>query len=383
MRKVHTRLVATVIALSSGVFSAHALLQEKGGSDLSGPYEVVPNWSLQSVQSPGHMRGSQAGIFAESPNRILVVQRGELPIPAKLPPSFAGFWGTLNLPGGANAERPLMHNAITVIDGNGKVIEDWTQWDKLFEKGSGHPERPGRQHGPHSAAISPYDPERHVWIIDDKGQQVFKFTNDGKKLVMSIGVPMEPGNDDKHLGGSTDIAWLPDESFVLSDGYDNSRVVKFDKNGKYLMSWEGPVPPKMNVPHSIAADKRGRIYVADRGNNRIFVHDSNGKHLDTWPNIIGPAHIMMTDDQHLIVSTLSTNKFYKFDLNGKLLTSWGTTGTLPGTFEGIHGFHVDPDGNLWVAENFNGRVQKLRPKPGANKALLFGPPMPLTGKPRS
>jgi hypothetical protein len=70
-------------------------------------------------------------------------------------------------------------------------------------------------------------------------------------------------------------------------------------------------------------------------------------------------------------------------LNGKLLSSWGTTGTLPGTFDGIHGFHVDPDGNLWVAENFNGRVQKLRPKLGANKALLFGPPMPLKGKPRS
>ncbi len=381
MRTSLARIVFTVVALGSGLFTAQALLQEKGGSDLTGPYELVANWTPQSVQTPGYVRGSQAGVFAESPNRVFLVQRGELKLPDKIPPTFTNFWGSLEI-GPANSQRPLMHNAITVVDANGKVSESWQQWDRLFEKGSGHPERAGRQHGPHSAAISPYDPERHVWIIDDKGQQIFKFTNDGKTLVMTVGVAMEPGNDSTHLGGSTDIAWLPDESFVVSDGYDNSRVVKFDKNGKYVTSWEGPLPPKMAVPHSIATDKSGRIYVADRGNNRIFVHDSNGKHLDTWPNIIGPAHMMMTADQHLIVSTLGTNKFYKFDLNGKLLTSWGTYGTLPGTFDGIHGFHIDSDGNLYASETFGGRVQKFRPKPGANKALLFGPPVPLMGKSR-
>jgi DNA-binding beta-propeller fold protein YncE len=382
MRKTPALITVLVAALGAGLLSAPLLLQEKGGSDLTGPYELVPNWAPQSVQTPGYVRGSQAGVFTESPNRIFLVQRGELPLPEKIPPTFANFWGSLEI-GPANSQRPLMRNAITVIDGNGKVIEDWTRWDKLFEKGSGHPERPGRQHGPHSAAINPYDPDRHIWIIDDKGQQIFKFTNDGKTLVMTIGVAMEPANDDKHLGGTTDIAFLPDGSFVVSDGYDNSRVVKFDKNGKYITSWEGPLPPKMDVPHSIATDRNGRIYVADRGNDRIFVHDSNGKHLDTWPDIIGPTHIMVTADQHLIISTNSTNKFYKFDLNGKLITSWGTYGTRPGTFDGIHGFHTDSDGNLFASETFNGRVQKFRPKPGADKRLLFGPPVPLMGKGRS
>jgi DNA-binding beta-propeller fold protein YncE len=373
---MRTPFVTVAVIVAAGSLSAPAFLQEKGGSDLSGPYDVVAGWSPQTVQTPGYIRGSQAGVFAETPDRIFVVQRGELKLPDKLPATFAGFWGSLNM-GQANSQRPLMHNAITIVDRNGKVVEAWTQWDHLFEKGSGHPERPGRQHGPHSAAISPYDPEHHVWIIDDKGQQIFKFTNDGKNLVMTVGVAQVPGNDQTHLGGTTDIAWLPDESFVVSDGYDNSRVVKFDKNGKYITSWEGPLPPKMDVPHSIATDKNGRVYVADRGNNRIFVHDANGKHLDTWPNIIGPAHIMMTADQHLIVGTLNTNKMYKFDLNGKMITSWGTAGLMPGATDGIHGFHTDAEGNLFIAETFGGRTQKFVPRAGADKSRLIGPPVPL------
>ncbi len=376
MRMPFLTLAVVVVV---GTLSAPLSLQDKGGSDLSGPYDVVAGWSPQSVQTPGYIRGSQAGVFAETPDRVFLVQRGELKLPDKLPEGFANFWGSLNM-GQANNQRPLMHNAITIVDRNGKVVEAWTQWDRLFETGSGHPERPGRQHGPHSAAISPFDPEHHVWIIDDKGQQIFKFTNDGKKLVMTVGVAQVPGNDQTHLGGSTDIAWLPDESFVVSDGYDNSRVVKFDKNGKYLTSWEGPLPPRMNVPHSIATDKNGRVYVADRGNNRIFVHDANGKHLDTWPNIIGPAHIMMTADQHLIVGTLNTNKMYKFDLNGKMITSWGTAGQLPGATDGIHGFHTDSEGNLYIAETFGGRTQKFVPRAGADKARLIGPPVPLMPK---
>ena len=376
MRMPFLTLAVVVVV---GTLSAPLSLQDKGGSDLSGPYDVVAGWSPQSVQTPGYIRGSQAGVFAETPDRVFLVQRGELKLPDKLPEGFANFWGSLNM-GQANNQRPLMHNAIIIVDRTGKMVEAWTQWDQLFEKGSGHPERPGRQHGPHSAAISPFDPEHHVWIIDDKGQQIFKFTNDGKKLVMTVGIAQVPGNDQTHLGGSTDIAWLPDESFVVSDGYDNSRVVKFDKNGKYLTSWEGPLPPRMNVPHSIATDKNGRVYVADRGNNRIFVHDANGKHLDTWPNIIGPAHIMMTADQHLIVGTLNTNKMYKFDLNGKMITSWGTAGQLPGATDGIHGFHTDSEGNLYIAETFGGRTQKFVPRAGADKARLIGPPVPLMPK---
>ena len=94
--------------------------------------------------------------------------------------------------------------------------------------------------GPHKIKMSPYDPEKHVWIIDDQLHMIYKFTYDGK-LVMSLGTKGKRGRD----GGSlfdrpTDIAWLPDGTFFISDGYGGTRVAKFDKDGKFLMDWGAP-----------------------------------------------------------------------------------------------------------------------------------------------
>ena len=87
-------------------------------------------------------------------------------------------------------------------------------------------------------------------------QQVFKFSNDGKKLLMTLGEPGVAGNDDKHFGRPTDIAWLPDGTFYVTDGYTNTRVVKFDRNGKYLMTWgtPGTGPSQFDTVHSIAIE---------------------------------------------------------------------------------------------------------------------------------
>src|SRR5262249_3765274 len=109
---------------------------------------------------------------------------------------------------------PELRNCIIIVDANGKLIESWTQWDKLFEGGR----------GPHSVKISPYDPERSVWVVDDMRQQVFKFSNDGKKLLMTLGEAGIAGNDDKHFGRPTDIAWLPDGTFYVTDGYSVPRA---------------------------------------------------------------------------------------------------------------------------------------------------------------
>jgi peptidylamidoglycolate lyase len=275
-----------------------------------------------------------------------------------------------------------MHNAIVIVDATGKVVEAWNQWDSLFV-GSGHPEKPGRQFGPHSAAISPYDPEHNVWIVDDKTQQIFKFSNDGKKLLMTLGVKQEIGTDPLHIGGATDIAWLPDGSFLLSDGYDNSRVAKYDKNGKFLLAWGkkgNKEPGEFNLPHSIAIDKNRRVYVADRGNNRIQIFDENGKFLEMWTGIDQPSHIMITDDQHLVVGTLNTNKMLLYDLTGKLISAWGTSGNAAGELDGIHGFCTDSNGALMISETFGGRIQRFTPKPGANKSLIIGAPQRLMPK---
>ena len=166
-----------------------------------------------------------------------------------------------------------------------------------------------------------------------------------KQLVMTLGEHGVRGSDDKHFARPTDIAWLPDGTFFITDGYVNTRVVKFDKNGKYIMTWgtKGKAPGQFDLPHSIAIDAKRRLYVADRSNSRIQIFDENGKYLDEWDNIRSPYDIMMTTDQYLWVSDGVNNKFLKYDLNGKLLYSWGTYGSFPGQFWGVH----HPGGSGW------------------------------------
>src|SRR5437773_11458190 len=97
----------------------------------------------------------------------------------------------------------------------------------------------------------------------------------------------ETGSEDKTFKTPTDVVWIPDGMIFVSDGYGNKRVVKFDKNGKYLMAWgtPGTGPGQFNTPHSVTTDRNRRVYVSDRANNRIQLSDENGKFLDMWPNI--------------------------------------------------------------------------------------------------
>jgi peptidylamidoglycolate lyase len=255
---------------------------------------------------------------------------------------------------------------VNIVNRDGKLIESWEQHNKMFVR-------------PHRVLISPYDPERHVWLIDDGAHAIYKFTNDGKKLVMTVGTPMTPGNDETHFNRPTDVAWLPDGTFFVSDGYVNTRVVKFNKDGKFIMTWgqKGNEPNEtrpsyMNTVHAIAIDKNRRVYISDRANSRIQVFDENGKFLDAWPNMRRPYSILLSEDQHLWVTDGITQKVLKYDLNGKLLYSWGTFGAFPGGFWGVHQFHVDSEGNLYTADVHVGRPQKFRPKKGADPATLVG-----------
>ena len=172
MRKL---LLAVAAVVGLGLLSAPAELQQKGGEgDETGPYDVVDKWP-QPFARPGYIQGSQGGVFAESANRIFMANRGEPKLPDKLPNNFNGAWGSLGSQ--ATGQKPELRNCIVIVDANGKLIESWTQWDKLFEGGR----------GPHAVKISPYDPERAVWVVDDMRQQIFKFTNDGKKLLLTLG----------------------------------------------------------------------------------------------------------------------------------------------------------------------------------------------------
>jgi len=382
---------------------------EKGGQDTFGAYKPVADWPKPLSQLREHEKwtwGSTQGVFAEGPNRVFILQRGELPafpMPESRPvpeagpnllfpvqglpfrnataasPPAAGASGQLAEDGlrlykGQFGVDARWEHCLIVVDANGKITEEWTQWDKMLKR-------------PHAIYISPYDPEKLVWVVDDHSHAIFKFSNDGKKLVQTIGTPGRLGADATHFNRPTFIAWLPDGTFFVSDGYNGTRVAKFDKNGKFLLDWgEKGNPPTearpcyMNNVHGIAVDPRTRrVFVNDRANRRIQVFDEMGKYLYEWSvGVAGTAEIYtiyMGADGYLWGADHTTSKMVKWDANGQLLYSWGTFGAFPGGMWGVHQFSVDQEQNLYVAEVNNGRAQKYRPRQGANPAYLVGKPV--------
>jgi 6-bladed beta-propeller len=400
MRGFFLLLVAASLAIGtlgcSSSSSPAASSQPKGGvGDIVGPYQLPdpkwPQWSHPYAKA-GFTQGSQGGVFAESPDRIYFANRGELKLPDKMPPfapaltyagpggtseygQYPGFWGAFGL---LTANEPIanMANMIVIVDGNGKMLESWNQWDKLFLLGR----------GPHSIYISPYDPERRVWVVDDFRHAIFIFSHDGKQLLQTLGVPGEWGDNDDltHFHRPTAVDWFKDGSFLVTDGYSNTRVVKFDKTGKPLTKWgtRGKGPGQFDSPHSIAISGKGdRVYVADRGNARIQVFDADGKFIEEWPNILANTVMMSSDDQHVWAADLSFDRIVEYDLNGHVVQYWGQYGQRPGYTWCPHQISADSDGNLYVAECFNGRQTKFVPKPGVDPARLVRPKplIPLAG----
>ena len=403
-------LLAACVATLAAAQESAVFPGRKGGQDTYGHYAVVADWPKPLAQLPGHQGwtyGAAQSVFAASPDRVFVLQRGELPAlerPAtqrlrdvgpsleypvfRLPirsatvasPPAGGAAGAMppdglkawQEQGGVLGVDARWEHCILVFDRNGNIVEDWTQWDSMLAR-------------PHAVYVSPYDPDKHVWIVDDFRHAIFKFSNDGKRLVQTIGTVNEHGADATHFFRPTFMAWLPDGTFFVADGYENTRVVKFDAAGKYVTAWgEKGTPPNetrpgyMNNVHGIAVDPRTRrVFVNDRANNRAQVFDENGKFLDQW-SFGGPPsdiHLFLIDgDGYLWAADRGTNKILKYALDGTLLYSWGTWGTFPGGMWGVHGMSVDSEGNFYTAEVDTGRVQKFRPQPDADRRYLVSPP---------
>ena len=327
----------------------------KGGEDETGPYEVVSNWP-QPLHNDGWSWGSVAGVWAETPDRVFVFQRGELEV-LKEPIGGGGLPKRV-----ATQAKPRWEHCLLILDRNGKLVDSWEQHNDKFVR-------------PHRVTISPYDREQNVWLVDDGAHQILKFSPDGKKVLLTLGEFKKPGHGPNQFNRPTDVAFLPNGDFYVSDGYVNTRVAKYDKEGKFLFEWgkPGKGPGEFNLVHSIAIDvDRQRVYVSDRSNSRIQIFDLNGKYVDEWNNIRSPYYVVMSRDGEVIVSDGVTQKMLKYDLNGKLLSSWGTFGPFPGGMWGPHQVSVDNEGSLYIAEVFNGRVQKLRPGPGADPKQLIG-----------
>jgi len=400
--------VTTVQGKEPAGYGFAAIPGQKGGQDIFGPYEVVKDWPKNISSLPGNEKwtwGAGQSVYAENPNRVFLLFRGELPnikrpetrMLTDFGPSLQFPIGRLPwrdatvaaLPGaGGTGQDPddgprlwkgtvgvdaRWEHCLTVVDANGNIIEQWTQWDKIFKR-------------PHFVAINPYDPDKHVWVVDDHMHAIYKFTHDGKELVETIGTPTVKGADGTHFNRPTFLAWLPDSTMFVADGYNGTRVAKFDKDGKFLLDWgQKGTPPNDKRPgyfnnvHGIAVDPQTRhVFVNDRGNHRAQVFDENGKYLYEWNFGAEPSDIHLFyigADRNLWAYDRGTSKMLKYDLEGHFLYSWGAWGDFPGGFWGVHGFSVDQEGNFYVAEVDNGRVQKFRPRQGATQAFLIGKPV--------
>ena len=260
---MRTAVLVPALVVTASLLADHALLQEPGATGPS-PYDVVDGW-LKPFASEGFAWGGNSGVFAESPDRIFVVQRGETRLPDPVPPGFTGFVGSIGLNALRDVDARVWQNCIYVVDGDGKLIETWDQWDHLFEESDGP--------GPHRIRISPYDPERRVWVVHETGHQIFVFSNDGSELLMTLGEKDVGAHDESHLGRPQDVAFLPDGRILVADGLDNARVVVLDAEGRYITEFgeQGTGRGQFDGVHAVATGPDGLIFVVDRDNKRVQV----------------------------------------------------------------------------------------------------------------
>lgn len=160
------------------------------------------------------------------------------------------------------------------------------------------------------------DVDGNVWVTDGRadgarGMQVFKFAPDGR-LLMTLGEAGVSGARHDQFSGPTDVVVAPNGDIFVTDGHEpdsNNRVVKFDSAGRFLMAWgtTGRANGEFLVPHAIAMDSRGRIFVADRDNNRIQIFTQDGTFLDAWTQFGRPSGIHIAADDTLYVSDNQSN----------------------------------------------------------------------------
>lgn len=258
------------------------------------------------------------------------------------------------------------------------------------------------------------DKDDNIWAIDKGSDMVIRFNPEGR-VTMVFGrkqeasdettgplkhpVPPLPAEDGR-FRQVTDVAFGPEGDIFISDGYINSRIAKADKDGNWIKSWgnRGTNPGEFNTPHNIAADAKGNVYVADRGNRRIQVFDSEGKFLriitvdvpfdenarpaignkpdlKTYQQVQtfvpgAPWTVCITPppNQVLFTSDAYPGRVYKLSLDGTVLGVLGQSGKQLKQFGWIHAIACPSENEIYVAELLNWRVQKLILHPEQQKA---------------
>ena len=256
-------LVAALVAMNA---LASAGAQAQGTRDQEAPYRLVEGWA----QLPYGVEawGQTIGLDLDGDGNLWVFHR---------------CFSTSCNQGRENVTPVLKY------DPSGRLVDSWG--DGMFI-------------WPHGFFL---DADGNVWTTDargedGKGHQVFKFTRDGT-LLMTLGTAGVAGDGQNTFDGPADVVVAPNGDIFVVDGHGNNRVVKFAKDGRFLMEWgeEGTGPGQFNEPHCLAFDSRGRLFVGDRLNQRIQVFDQDGRYLAEWPGIMASG-MYITDDDVLYVA---------------------------------------------------------------------------------
>ena len=286
----------------------------------------------------------------------------DAPVSAAGTPAAWNFGQVSGVATTANGYVLMLHRGaqpLMLFDPGGRFVRAWG--DGLFENGKVAGIAPADREPGQSGYTAVYgaagchncgahavrvDPDGDIWVVDASGHVVYKMDFQGRVL-MELGAKGVAGRSRNTFNLPTDVAFGPDGSIYVSDGYGNARVVKYSADGEYLLEWgsRGTGPGEFGLPHNLQVDAEGRVYVTDRDNRRVQVFDADGGFLAEWPEIGGNSALFMTEDQHLWTGgTLRS-------LDGEAVA------TLPGG-NGGHGMTVTEDGEVFVAQ-LGGRVQKF------------------------
>jgi DNA-binding beta-propeller fold protein YncE len=230
------------------------------------------------------------------------------------------------------------------LDRNGKFLQAW-------------PEFLGKK--PHGLRVGP---DGNIWTVDLESHRVMKWTPAGR-LIMLIGTGSPAaGNDDKYaFNRPATLTFGPAGDFYVADGYGNSRVVHYNKDGEYLGQWgnKGIADGDFNLVHDIALDGHGRIYVADRVNQRVQIFDMDGRFLGKWTDLGTVQGLCYVKREDVLYMSDLNARVLKVNLEGKILGVIGSFGKAPGKIDIPHYLAVDSTGAVYVADFRNWRVEKF------------------------
>jgi DNA-binding beta-propeller fold protein YncE len=212
---------------------------------------------------------------------------------------------------------------------------------------------------PHGLRV---DDDDNLWTTDDGNHLVLKLSPAGRVLLV-LGRKGVAAEADWLFNQPTDVAFGKNGEIYVADGYGNSRVVKFDREGNFLKTWGryGTGPGEFNLPHTIAVDHDGRVYVGDRENMRIQIFDADGAFLKEWRGIGYPYGLFISSDQHVWMIDGGYDRIVEFDQDGKLVGTFGEPGHAPGQFAWGHFLAIGKDQAIYVADVLNWRFQKFVP----------------------